>query len=186
MSERNLGEPVPADNKYFQTFFGNFLRQAKKIGISADRLEGIANLVRDLPDDELTGQTPIMVVKKEGLTKQEEVFFSSLIQARREIDEAEEKGKLSPEEAENWREIFSLSQPGVLMTNEELRKEQKERLAQIEEELTAANLEGRDELIREKRGIKKLLKAIEAKPTTPGGGTTGQATKRMARGGPPK
>ncbi len=72
------------------------------------------------------------------------------------------------------------------MTNEELRREQKQRLAQIEEELTAANLERRDELIKKKEGIKKLLKGTDARPTTPGGGTTGQATKRMARGGPPK
>jgi hypothetical protein len=187
MSERSFKEPIPADNKYFQTFFGNFLRQAEKVGISPDRLEGIAELVRDLPDEELTGQAPIMVAKKEGLTDQEKAFFSSLIRAGQEINEAEGKGELTSEEAEKWREVFGLNEGGrILMTTEELREEQRERLAQIEKELATAKGKRRDELMRQKAGIKAVVKAIEAKPTTPGGGTTGQATKRMARGGSPE
>ncbi len=166
MGEQELSPPPPADDEYFSLLFGNFLRQVKEINILPDRLEEIGELVRGLSNDELTGERPTEVARIEGLTEQEKDIFSSLIQARREIGQAEEKGKLSPEDVDKWRERFGFNEGGkILKTGEEIIEEFSQKLQGlelIESQLGSAEEEERASLQERKEGIETIIEAIQS------------------------
>jgi hypothetical protein len=68
------------------------------------------------------------------------------------------------------------------MTTEELRTELLQELESVRSQLGSAKGERLQELVEKEAGIKATIKAIQPKPTVPGEGTTGEASKRMSRG----
>jgi hypothetical protein len=186
MSEQKTSLSLPADDEYFSHLFANLLKQVEEVNISADRLEEIDSLVRDLADDELRGERPTIVARKEGLSEKEEIIFSFLIQTRCEIADGVQEGQLSPKDAKKWRERFGFNPGGeILTTTEDLIREYEEELAQVSSQIESAKGRKLPDLLKRKKGLETILKAIKKtiKPTVAGTGTTGQASKRMSKGG---
>lgn len=110
MSKEREKSPLKRNSHYFEDRLFRIRDNARKDGISPERLGQITQLVNSLPEMSITREEEKEMGERAELPIKEFSYFFSLLRIRGEITEALEEGSLSSSEAEKFNREFGFSE----------------------------------------------------------------------------